>query len=230
MSSVVERWTLTEVWLPCVLSDKELIAFAVEHDDAMEGLAPFGLRDFVCVLRVTEGRKIRRLGSAGHAIETGTSTTVRLLSPTHEFIDEALTVLGINHTPGEREVASVDPNCTSIVLWVDSGDRDRSSGADLEATENGWTSVVDAHDPGCSLASVVRVPHHGSEDADEPRTWERMCSDRTFDVTTRYTRLKEPLPRAADVKRLCRQGGRAACGGRPSCAATPRCLRSRPAS
>ncbi len=217
MSSVVERWNPAEVWLPSVLSDKELIAFAVEHVDAMEGLAPSGLRDFVRVLRVTKGRKIRRWGSAGHAIATGTATTVRLLSPTHEFIDEALTILGINHAPGEREVASVDSNCTSIVLWVDSGDAVALLGADLEATENGWTSVVDAHDPACSLASVVKVPHHGSEDADESRVWERMCSERIFDVTTRYTRLKEPLPPGADVKRLVdRVGGLHVAGELPA--------------
>ena len=208
MTSVIEKWNPEQVWLPAVLSDNELVSFAVEHDEAMEGIAPSGLRDFVRVLRATKGRKVRRWGSAGHSIETETSTVIRLLSPTHDLIDEALTVLGINHAPGEREVTSVESNRTSIVLWIERGDAVALLGADLEATESGWTSVVDAHDPAGNRASLVKVPHHGSDDADDPRIWEVMCSRHTFNVTTRYTRLKNPRPRPTDVQRLLdRTGG-----------------------
>jgi len=208
MGALVEQWMPNQVWLPTILRDQELVAFAVEHDEAMAGVAPSGLKEFLHVMQVTKGQGIRRWGSQGHSIATTTPAVMTLLSPTHEFIDEALTVLGINHAPGEREVTSVRSNRTSIVLWVQMGGATALLGADLEATSAGWSTVVGAHDVSRPSAGVMKVPHHGSGDADDQRVWDIMVDSRAFNVATRYTRLKEPLPRPDDVKRLLdRTGG-----------------------
>lgn len=206
MGKVVDRWSPGEIWLPAVLNDHELVAFAVEHDDAMTGVAPSGLRDFRNVMRLTKGRRVRRWGSAGHTMDTGGPTTVRLLAPTHDFIDKSLTVLGINHAAGDREVASIESNPTSIVLWITCGEARALLGADLEATEAGWTSVVDSHEASQGRAQTFKVPHHGSCDADEPRIWEEMLVD-PINVTTRFTKLTHPLPLGRDVQRIVSKSG-----------------------
>jgi hypothetical protein len=193
--------------MPVVLNAREVFRFAVEHVEAMKGHGPSGLRDFVQVLLATEGRRTRRWGIVGRAVETGTDVVARLLSPTDELVDQGLVALGIGMQPGFGEVTSPSSNETSIVLWVGDGTSSALLGADLERGSEGWTAVVDRGSPDGTRASLIKVPHHGSSDADEPRIWSELATDAPVNAVTRYTRLAEPLPRPDDVDRLTARSG-----------------------
>jgi len=132
---------------------------------------------------------------------------MRPLSPVHETVDEGFAALGAAMAPGFGEVTSVSSNRTSIVLWLSWGGRCALLGADLEAGPNGWTAVLDGGAPDDERASVIKVPHHGSFDADEPRIWSEFASECPVNAVTRYTRLVSPLPRREDVERLAARPG-----------------------
>jgi Metallo-beta-lactamase superfamily len=207
MADVLMRHEPDEVWMSIVLNEREVFRFAVEHVKSMEGRAPSGLRDFVDVLRAIEGRRIRRWGMVGRSVETGTDVVVRLLSPSDELVDRGLAALGMHLEPGFGEVTSPPSNRTSIVLWVSRGTACALLGADLEAGDLGWTAVLDRGSPDGAPASVIKVPHHGSSDADEPRIWSEWATPTPVNCVTRYTRLAQPLPREDDINRLTARAG-----------------------
>jgi hypothetical protein len=209
MAQVIETHQPAEVWMPIVLQQREIMRFAVVHNKRMEGRGPSGLRDFQAVMEQTEGRKVRRWGMAGRRIERKTRASVKLLSPTDELIDRGLAALGLELAqPGFGEV-TLTSNATSIVLWVSRENPNAAAllGADLETGDLGWTAVLDRGHPSGPRGSLVKVPHHGSEDADEPRIWDEMLTEEPVNCVTRYTRLTTPLPRGEDIERLTKRAG-----------------------
>jgi len=51
-------------------------------------------------------------------------------------------------------------------------------------------------------AILLKVPHHGSDNADDPAVWETMLADDPVAVVTPFNRGCRPLPSAADRERL----------------------------
>ena len=85
-------------------------------------------------------------------------------------------------------------------------------GADLEETGNpatGWTAILDRCQLEGSPASVFKIPHHGSKNADQPRVWEEVLTDNPWAVVTPFIRGSQELPTAEDRRRLKGQTSRA---------------------
>jgi hypothetical protein len=207
MAEVIRTHDPAEVWMPIVLNKREVFRFAVEHVEAMEGRGPSGLRDFVEVLGVTSGRRTRRWGMLDRSVATGTAAEARLLAPTDEMVDAGIAALGVHLDPGFGEVSEIDSNRMSIVLWVSNGARAALLGADLENGEDGWPAVLRKGSPTGARASLIKIPHHGSTDADEARIWTELLTDSPVNTVTRFTKKRDPLPLATDVQRLTERAG-----------------------
>lgn len=106
----------------------------------------------------------------------------------------------------QRRIANRAPNKTSVALWVEAGPKRILLGADLEHTEEpgeGWIAVIASRQDHGS-ASIFKIPHHGSENADCPDVWAKMLTENPIGIVTPFT-SGAGLPSEKDLRRL---GGR----------------------
>lgn len=91
-------------------------------------------------------------------------------------------------------------NRASAVLWIDVGGVAVLLGADLPRP--GWTEILGSRTRPTGRASVVKVPHHGSLDAFEPRMWTEMTTTRAVAVVTPSAKGKNPPPTTEGLARI----------------------------
>ena len=100
----------------------------------------------------------------------------------------------------KRRIKSLSPNEASVALWVDVEDFALLLGADLD--RRGWVAVVHDSERPAGRASVFKVPHHGSQDADESAVWKRMLETNPTAILTPWRRGGHSLPTPSDVNRI----------------------------
>ncbi len=181
-----------------------------------------GVDEFASILGLIESKALtargKKLASPGWATANRTllnlddggrhfRATVTALSPSDGTIKLAITDIGqLLPKTGDRQrrITNLPANHTSVVLWVEAGPIRALLGADLEQTGEvgeGWTAVVASHkDP--QSAAFIKVPHHGSANADCPDVWERMLLDNPIAVVTPFTGGSTRLPKQSDLHRL----------------------------
>ncbi len=111
-----------------------------------------------------------------------------------------------------RVAVSEDPNSLSVVLLVEIGDRLALLGGDLEQDADpltGWNAVLTSQVPG--RARLFKVPHHGSQNADNPQVWQLRLTSTPTALVTPFTR--SGLPRASDLRRMAAYGADVLCSG-----------------
>ncbi len=115
-----------------------------------------------------------------------------------------------------RRLACVSPNQASVVLWIDVAGTRVLLGADLETSPNplvGWRAILALTPRAEGRAHVVKVPHHGSENADDPEVWTQLLDLAPYAVLTPYATT--PLPRPRDLERLKGRTPNLYCTARP---------------
>ncbi len=106
-----------------------------------------------------------------------------------------------------RRITGRSLNHTSIVLWVEAGPLAALLGADLEHTGvagEGWMAVLHCHKSRHvpQPASLFKVPHHGSVNADYPDVWTHMLVPKPIAVVTPFNGGRKRLPQPSDLTRL----------------------------
>jgi hypothetical protein len=108
-------------------------------------------------------------------------------------------------------------NATSLVAQVASGDVAALFGGDLEnskSVNSGWDAVVAfAKQP--QTASLVKVPHHASDDAHHEGMWTELVGPGFVAVITPFVNGRIELPKDVDVLRILDRGGRVFLTSRP---------------
>lgn len=133
------------------------------------------------------------------------------LSPSDDEVTLALRALGkLQPSAGARRkrVVVSGPNHASVVLWVQIGTKLLLLGADLEETGHpgtGWSVIVDNSCRPPGLASVYKVAHHGSRNADQPRVWDDMLIEKVNALLTPFALAGIKLPTTADTSRICKR-------------------------
>ena len=216
-----------------VCSEKDRLGILAGVATAQESsLSQTGFDEFSTVLQVLRSRKLpgQRQESVGphwaaeglilHQLaDDGHSATVMALSPSPGTQTLALHegFLARPRQPQRRAVA-LTPNQQSIVLWVTAGENSVLLGGDLEHSANpavGWHAVVACGVRPGAPASVFKVPHHGSENADNPDVWTSMLTDHPFALVAPYASGRRPLPGNADISRLLERTDRLYCTTQP---------------
>lgn len=107
--------------------------------------------------------------------------------------------------PGARRIPALPPNDTSVVLYLETVGGPMLLGGDLEHPASrlrGWHAIMDAEELPQAPARVVKVPHHGSENAHCPEVWSNRIHGDAIAVLTPFERGSVPLPRPSDRERL----------------------------
>ena len=200
------------------------------------GMASSGVDEFRAILEILSQRKPSGVRSAAVGPEwllAGMSPVsyrptlwmrgVRILalSPSAASLTLAYRQIA-NLLPREgedrRRVVRQSPNQSSLVLSVESKWFRAILGADLENSANpavGWGAIVQSHRPNLDLADQLKVPHHGSRNADNPEVWRVLLKKNPIAVVTPNSALRQPLPTPADVARIRRRTNRGFCTSRP---------------
>ena len=125
------------------------------------------------------------------------------LSPSDtSFRDFLRAVGGLVPSEGEtkRRIPELSPNDIAVALWIEVGDVAVLLGSDLE--RRGWLEILRSAARPTGKASAFKIPHHGSENADEPQVWKRMLDTGPCAVLTPWRRGGHALPSEQDVQRI----------------------------
>lgn len=117
-------------------------------------------------------------------------------------------------TKPQRRAVALGPNQRSVVLWVTAGQRSVLLGGDLESSTNpavGWQAVVASRVRPSGRASLFKVPHHGSGNADHPPVWADLLEARPIALLAPFASGSFSLPAPDDVSRLLTRTDRAYC-------------------
>ena len=159
---------------------------------------------FAAPVLAIEGRPVwRRAG-------TGSVPSARLtaLAPSDAGValaQRALAQLLPHAGDAKRRIRSPSPNRTSVVLELEVGAVRVLLGADLEITPDpttGWLAILDGMHGPQGRSSAFKVPHHGAEDADEPRVWHELLEAEPLAILAPFTQGNIALPRPTDRLRL----------------------------
>ena len=99
-----------------------------------------------------------------------------------------------------RRISSLTPNRISVVLWINIGDVVLLLGSDME--KPGWVDILHSTTRPRGKASVFKVPHHGSGNADDPRVWQNMLETGPWAVVAPWRLGGRVLPNRRDVRRI----------------------------
>ncbi len=143
--------------------------------------------------------------SANRVIFERDACTIKSLSPgddTYLSFLNSIRRLIPQHGENKTQIPSLSPNKTSVVLWIECGECTVLLGADLE--RQGWTTILTNSVRPKGAASVFKIPHHGSKNADEPEVWNRMLEKKPFAVVAPWQQggWSRFRPTICDVKRI----------------------------
>ena len=165
-----------------------------------------GADAFGSVLERAAERRLRRIPiGSGKLLWRREDVVILALSPTSAAFEAGMAAVGrelINEPSRRARAATMMPNLTSIALWIEGPQHRALLGADLEAhSDFGWKAAISETAtlrlPG--RAQLLKVPHHGSKNADDPMTWDELLF-RPQAAIAPYAPSR--LPTAAQVKDL----------------------------
>ena len=135
-----------------------------------------------------------------------TDTEIYSLSPSAGAYSLSIIGLG-NLLPSEgepkRRTVSIKPNTTAVVLWIRVGETRILLGSDLENSTDasvGWRAILKSNEKPDGKASVFKVPHHGSRNADNEDVWKEMLVESPIALIAPNRHAH--LPKPGDIVRL----------------------------
>lgn len=140
---------------------------------------------------------------ANRRIYTENECEIWSLSPDDKLFGRFLrSIDGLLSSQGQPKTRVPDPqsNDVAVALWVATGEDVMLLGSDLERP--GWVQVLGIGELPGARASVFKVPHHGSKNAEHPGIWEQMLVSSPIAVLTPWRRGSRTLPTKDDAKRI----------------------------
>ena len=194
------------------LRREDIVQFVYEQEGAGGALGS-GLDELRTILDIAEGRGGVVWAKANlplHPRPPGDHPLVTALSPSEDAVERSIIKLieaatGKSSTLRRRFTAPDGPNGASVATVMRSGDVTSLLGADVDSTtlnpETGWSAIVSYARPSVP-ASLVKVPHHGSEGAHDERMWKELLSDDVVGIVTPWSKGAKFLPTEEDLDRL----------------------------
>ncbi len=211
MAHLVESCPDAQFCCASALCREEFLTVAGTLEDRRFSASGSGLREIHRVFsRLAEVGKRPAYALSSRVVFRNETCTISSLSPDDETFQRFLTSVGRlipSRGKNKTRIRSLYPNEVAVVLWVECGGNSLLLGADMG--RRGWAAIVEDTSRPVGKASVFKIPHHGSEGADEPAVWERMLEDEPFAVLTPWRRGSGVLPTKRDVERIQRATSKA---------------------
>jgi len=221
LSDVVHAYPQARFACSAALQEQEFLTLIAVFEEGSRGLASgmtSGVRELYSILDTLTERgdrprwaiENRCLFHDTYADSDGApvNVSVHSLSPGDEAVQRALLHVGQllpRDNEPTRRVPDSQPNHSSVVLWVALGDDVALLGADMETTgeaNTGWEQVHQSDARPLGVASVFKVPHHGSENGFHQGIWDDLIVTGPVAIVTPHNRLASPLPTPEEVTRI----------------------------
>lgn len=132
------------------------------------------------------------------------------LSPSAEskeqYRDALIEAINIEEGTFHVEKDCTDHNLISVALVLTVGNLQVVFGGDVETgtnNETGWAGIVSNINEPSLWAHIVKVPHHGSENAHNDLAWEKFCSkEKPIALVAPFLNGSVALPKENDVERI----------------------------
>lgn len=201
-----EHYRNAQLLVTAALDDE---VFRQVYSDKVEPRLCGKLPETMARARKRRSDGLRTLRVSSHILFDGARLTA--LAPMDGALDASAVAIAEHMTAGRRAIRAFlrDKNWCSVVLHLDTAAGYALLGGDLinEPAQYGWQAVLDdSQHQYLSRASMVKVPHHGSSNADHSGMWHQLVEDGPLMAVAPYTRLSKPIPTADDWRRLCGRG------------------------
>ena len=189
---------------PAVFTTREALTLAgamVSHNNGPTSALAKEMRETMSALL---GRKSRpRFAIANRRILRRGECEVWSLSPGDRAVVRSVGSVGRERLVGKTTAGlpgTLLPNQASVALWIKVNDVAVVLGSDLHRTD--WTDILEDVERPRGRASVLKVPHHGSSDAHEPRVWTEMMTEESVAVVTPFRGGRNPPPTREDLQNI----------------------------
>ena len=196
-----------------VLAEEEFLAYILPFEQYNPIRAGSGVKEWVKILKMLDSRSLKKasVDRRIHRIDAsesghGKACEVWTLSPSDKMHELFLNTLADN-MPQIRETKckarAIKPNHNCVVTWISIGDISILLGGDLEETsdsQTGWSAIVESTGRPQEKAMIIKIPHHGSNNAHNDDVWESMLVDEPYAILTPFNKSK--LPKQSDVARI----------------------------
>lgn len=204
MATVVEACRQADFCCAAALCDREFLAVIDALHRRPLTRDRTGVREMhEVVSRLHDAGTRPTFASANKRLLAADDCEVWSLSPSDSSFQTFLASVGqLLPTAGSTttRVPHLSPNDIAIALWVRVGDAIALLGSDLE--RKGWFEILDSTARPHGRATVFKVPHHGSQDADVSDVWATMLTGQSYAVLTPWRLGGHQLPRDADARRI----------------------------
>ena len=204
MARLVDACKQADFCCASVLRREEFLGVVGALENRSPSRSGSGVREIYGVFsQLVEARRKPRFAIADRRIFSQGRCEVWSLSPSDRAFADFLRSVGNllpDHGQSKGRIPALAPNTASVVLWIGIGDAVVLLGADME--KPGWLEILQGTTRPADKASVFKIPHHGSADADEPAVWQKMLDDKPLAVLTPWRRGGHALPKTSDVKRI----------------------------
>jgi len=204
MARMIEQCPAALFCCAGVFCQDEFLAMVGHLENRHLSKSGSGVRELHKVFSILRDRKKKPLHAiANRMIFTQGVCRIWSLSPSDSVFQNFLRSVGAmipRKSKGKTRDLGLSPNKAAVVLWIEGTEFSLLLGADME--RSGWAAILDDAARPAGRASIYKVPHHGSEDADEPAVWERMLEAEPFAVLTPWRRGRGVLPTMSDARRI----------------------------
>jgi hypothetical protein len=208
MSRLIESYPAAKLVLSSALRTNEFKQF-IAASRMEEGIGINELRRALDALLASPAARERRIfAAADRVLFSSTDTKITSLSPSDRTFGRSFLEIAELVLPRQqrRRMAAHSENDVAVVLWIELGNDLRILlGSDLERSadpDRGWLAILNSAVRPSGRASVFKVSHHGSRNADEERIWSEMLVQNPWSVMTPYRSGVKPLPSADDLQRI----------------------------
>ena len=204
MTELVEACPRAIFCCAAVLLEEEFLTRLGALEGRADAPTGYNMQELFNVISQLMGRAAKPIHAfANRRLYRHGSCEVWSLSPSDAAFNTFLHRLGgLFPEIGEskRRIPSLRPNDTSVVVLIDMGEATVLLGADLERT--GWLAILDDDQRADVKASVLKVPHHGSENAHVDRVWLEMLQERPIAVLAPWRRGGASLPTGNGIRTI----------------------------
>jgi hypothetical protein len=211
ISRVIEECEAATVALSSALTRDDFVQLVIAEEQNAVG-AGTGVDELRSVLRLSNGRRVwSKNNTPLYPRPPRDGPLVIALSPSEDAVERGIMALaeialGRPRVAGGRFRAPERANGASVAAFALAGGNALLLGADLEASPNpgtGWNAVLSDARPS-RASSLVKVPHHGSDDAHHEEMWNELVEEEAVAIITPFSNGSVQRPSDADIERLCR--------------------------
>jgi len=123
-----------------------------------------------------------------------------------------------NISDSKCKLIDQNANKVAVALWVKIEDVNIILGSDLENYNDksiGWKAVLFSENRPHEKASIIKVPHHGSNNAHCEDMWNQMMVSDPVALLTPYASGSKPLPSKIDIRNIKSHTNKLYCTARP---------------